>query len=267
MAKQYYWLKLPDSFFRDKAIKKLRRIAGGDTYTVIYLKMLLVAMKQDGKLYFDGVEDDFFSELSLDLDEDEDNIKVTCQYLLAQGLMSTVDGMEYELPACKTMIGKETAAAERMRRMRNKKSTEVTSKSVTMLHGSYTSVTHGLRREEIEKEIEKEIDSSSPEKEEKKEKSATQDEEEHPPTLEQVKEFADKYNLSVNPDKFWNYYEGCHWLVSGTPVNNWKSLLCVWAKNGEYTISQKPQQKTKFSNFHEREYNMEDLEKQLLGGM
>ena len=50
MAKRYYWLKLPDGFFRQKAIKKLRKIAGGDTYTIIYLKMLLVAMKQDGRL-------------------------------------------------------------------------------------------------------------------------------------------------------------------------------------------------------------------------
>ena len=261
MAKQYYWLKLPDSFFRDKAIKKLRRIAGGDTYTVIYLKMLLVAMKQDGKLYFDGVEDDFFSELSLDLDEDEDNIKVTCQYLLAQGLMSTVDGMEYELPACKTMIGKENSNTKNVRAYRERQRQKLLQCKPDVRERK-NDVTNG--KTEIEKEIEKEIDSSSPEK---KEKSATQDEEEHPPTLEQVKEFANKYNLSVNPDKFWNYYEGCHWLVSGTPVSNWKSLLCVWAKNGEYTISQKPQQKTKFSNFHEREYNMEDLEKQLLGGM
>ena len=58
MGKRYYWLKLPDDFFRQKPIKKLRKIAGGDTYTIIYLKMLLIAMKQDGRLYFEGVEDD-----------------------------------------------------------------------------------------------------------------------------------------------------------------------------------------------------------------
>ena len=28
MAKRYYWLKLPDGFFRQKAIKKLRKIDG-----------------------------------------------------------------------------------------------------------------------------------------------------------------------------------------------------------------------------------------------
>ncbi len=90
MEKRYYWLKLPEDFFRQKSIKKLRRIAGGDTYTVIYLKMLLVAIKQDGKLYFEGVEDDFCKELALDLDEDLDNVKVTIQFLVSQGLMQEV---------------------------------------------------------------------------------------------------------------------------------------------------------------------------------
>ena len=42
MAKQYYWLQLKEDFFRQKEIKLLRKIAGGDTYTIIYLKMMLV---------------------------------------------------------------------------------------------------------------------------------------------------------------------------------------------------------------------------------
>ena len=37
--RRFYWLKLPEGFFRQKEIKKLRQIAGGDTYTIIYLKM------------------------------------------------------------------------------------------------------------------------------------------------------------------------------------------------------------------------------------
>ena len=68
--KKYYWLKMTDQFFEDKAIKKLRKIAGGDTYTIIYLKMLLTAIKQGNKMYFEGIEDDFMEELALELDED-----------------------------------------------------------------------------------------------------------------------------------------------------------------------------------------------------
>lgn len=87
MAKRYYWLKLPDGFFRQKAIKKLRKIAGGDTYTIIYLKMLLVAMKQDGRLYFEGVEATFYDELALDLDEEVENVRVTVMFLIQQDLI------------------------------------------------------------------------------------------------------------------------------------------------------------------------------------
>lgn len=88
MAKRYYWLKLPDGFFRQKAIKKLRKIAGGDTYTIIYLKMLLVAMKQDGRLYFEGVEATFYDELALDLDEEVENVRVTVMFLIQQDLIT-----------------------------------------------------------------------------------------------------------------------------------------------------------------------------------
>ena len=34
-AKRYYWLRFRDDFFDSKRIKKLRRMAGGDTYVII----------------------------------------------------------------------------------------------------------------------------------------------------------------------------------------------------------------------------------------
>ncbi len=119
MGKRYYWLKLPDDFFRQKPIKKLRRIAGGDTYTIIYLKMLLVSLKNEGKLFFDGVEENFTEEIALELDEEEENVKVTVQFLMAQGLLQLIDESEYELTECSRMVGSESASAERMRRLRD----------------------------------------------------------------------------------------------------------------------------------------------------
>lgn len=124
MAKRYYWLKLPDGFFRQKAIKKLRKIAGGDTYTIIYLKMLLVAMKQDGRLYFEGVEATFYDELALDLDEEVENVRVTVMFLIQQDLMQLIDETEYSLSECAKMTGSESASAERMRRLRDKKASQ-----------------------------------------------------------------------------------------------------------------------------------------------
>lgn len=150
MTKRYYWLKLPEDFFRQKTIKKLRKIAGGDTYTVIYLKMLLIAMKNDGKIFFDGVEDEFFDELALDLDEDSENVKVTVLFLVRQGLMELVDETEYLLKECGKMVGSESASAQRVREHRERKLLQ----SNTDVTVSNKMVTERRDREEIEKDIE-----------------------------------------------------------------------------------------------------------------
>lgn len=119
--KRYYWLKLTEQFFKDKAMKKLRKIAGGDTYTIIYLKMLLRAITQGNKLYFEGVETNFIDELALDLDEEPDNVSVTISYLKSKGLIKEVTGTdEVELPQCEEMVGTETDAARRKRLQRER---------------------------------------------------------------------------------------------------------------------------------------------------
>lgn len=152
MGKRYYWLKLPEGFFRQKPIKKLRKIAGGDTYTIIYLKMLLIAMKNDGKLYFEGVEDDFYEELALDLDEDSENVKVTVLFLIRQGLMELVDETEYRLTECDKMVGSEAASTQRSRACRERKALQCnTNATICNTEQQKCNV-------EIEKEIEKEIE-------------------------------------------------------------------------------------------------------------
>lgn len=158
MGKRYYWLKLPEGFFRQKLIKKLRKIAGGDTYTIIYLKMLLIAMKNDGKLYFEGVEDDFYEELALDLDEDSENVKVTVLFLIRQGLMELVDETEYRLTECDKMVGSESASAERVRKHREQKALQCNT-NVT----GVKRIGNVEKEKEIEKEIEIEIDTVCPE--------------------------------------------------------------------------------------------------------
>jgi len=118
--KRYFWLKLYDDFFTSKRIKKLRSIAGGDTYTIIYLKMQLKALKTDGYLYFDGVMSDFAEELALDLDESAEDVKITINYLMSVNLLETNDGEEYKLPFLDNCIGSENASAQRVREHRAK---------------------------------------------------------------------------------------------------------------------------------------------------
>ncbi len=120
MAKRYYWLKLKDDFFTDKRIKKLRRIAGGDTYTIIYLKMMMKCMNNDGILEYDGIEDSFADELALDIDEDADNVQITVNFLMQAGLLEEMGENHFLMTEVPELIGSETANAQRVRDFRNK---------------------------------------------------------------------------------------------------------------------------------------------------
>nr|DAM47764.1 MAG TPA: Replication initiation and membrane attachment [Caudoviricetes sp.] len=143
--KRYYWIKLKEEFFTDKRIKRLRRISGGDTYTIIYLKLLLLSLKDEGKLYYDGVESDFIKELALTIDETDDDVMVTVNYLINQGLLEVVtENDEYYLTEIPNLIGSETAWAEKKRRYRQNKQRTL----------SLMSPTHVRQEIAIEKDIE-----------------------------------------------------------------------------------------------------------------
>ena len=139
--KRYYWFRLHKDFFQKKEIKRLRRVAGGDTYAVIYLKMLLRSIADGGKLYFDGYEETFVSELALDIDEDEQNVQITVNYLLKNGLLLECEADEYYLPEASNNTGSETAAASRMRKLRNK-SKELECNNVTEQRNNVTAMLH-----------------------------------------------------------------------------------------------------------------------------
>ena len=118
--KRYYWLRLKEDFFKSKEMKKLRRIAGGDTYTIIYLKMQLASIKNDGVLHYDGLEDAFYKELALDIDEDDENVKVAVAFLIRYGLLITQDDIDFSMPLVRECIGSETSSTIRSRRHRDK---------------------------------------------------------------------------------------------------------------------------------------------------
>lgn len=151
-TKRYFWLKLKEDFFNQKEIKLLRKIAGGDTYTIIYLKLLLLSLKNDGKIYFDGLTDEFSEEVALEIDESVENVQVTMQFLQKKGLIAfdTEHQDEFELTNIASMIGSETEEARRKRKQRQRQSNKI-----GQSRDNVPSLSH-LGHTEIEKE--KEID-------------------------------------------------------------------------------------------------------------
>ena len=119
--KKYYWLKLKEDFFRQAEIKKLRKIAGGDTYTIIYLKMQLLSLKKEGRLYFTGIEENFIEEVALEIDEEAENVRITVMYLMKCKLLEELNENEFLLNKATLSIGNETQGAERIRKFRDNK--------------------------------------------------------------------------------------------------------------------------------------------------
>lgn len=237
--KRYFWLKLYDDFFTSKRIKKLRSIAGGDTYTIIYLKMQLKALKTDGYLYFDGVMNDFAEELALDIDESPEDVKVTINYLMSVGLLETNDGEEYKLPFLDNCIGSENASAQRVREHRAKQ-------KVLQCNTDVTEVKR-VCNAEIDIEKDKEIDKS-------KSNKFT------PPTLEEVKEYCSERNNNVDPETFINFYESKGWYVGKNKMKDWKACVRTWENNDKKKQSNSTDM---YRNCKKGNYNFEELEKEI----
>lgn len=152
-SKKYYWLRLKQDFFDNLRMKKLRSIAGGDTYTIIYLKMQLLSLQDEGFLYYEKVEDTFEQELALLINENIEDVKITVNFLIANNLIKEVEDGKYELIETRTCIGSETDKAEFMRNLRARRKQELIqdSNNVTNLLPNVTKC-----YTEKEKDIEKE---------------------------------------------------------------------------------------------------------------
>ena len=211
-AKRYYWLRFREDFFDSKRIKKLRRMAGGDTYVIIYLKMQLKALKTDGVLEFTGIEQEFADELALDIDESADDVRVVLAFLLSYGLCECSDNVHYFLPYVVENTGSETAAAQRMRDHRAREKL-----------AECNIVTPKLRDgcAEIEKEKEKEKKKDTP-------KGVGRF---APPTLEEVRAYCEERGNSVDPQKFVDFYQGKGWMVGRNKMKDWKACVRTWERD------------------------------------
>lgn len=119
--KRYFWIQLTQDFFKSKEMKLLRKIAGGDTHTIIYLKMMLISLEDGGRIYYDGIADNLAEELSLVIDENIEDIKITLIFLESKGLLTKKSDRDYFLEQVPEMVGSETASARRVRKFRENK--------------------------------------------------------------------------------------------------------------------------------------------------
>ena len=119
-TKIYFWLKLDNNFYKNLAIKKARRLAGGDTMVIIYQKLMLESLQNNGVLYFEGVLENIVEELSLQLDEDIENVAMTLDLFTKSGLIQLNDSNDIEMLQVPALIDQETNWSKYKRDTRKK---------------------------------------------------------------------------------------------------------------------------------------------------
>ena len=237
MAKRYYWLKLHSDFFDSVRIKKLRSIAGGDTFTIIYLKLLLHTIDSDGVVEYQGIEKSISEELALVLNEDSENVGLCLSYLRSVGLAEIRKDSVF-LPEAVNSVGSETASAQRSREYRARQKVLHCNTTATQLqHECNTSATQmqltcnvekNVNREDIDKRreeinTEREDISNEISKRESSKRFVK-------PTVDDVQAYISENNFVVDAQKFIDYYESNGWVVGKTKMKDWKATVRGWER-------------------------------------
>ena len=243
-GKRYFWLKLYDDFFGSMRIKKLRKMAGGDTFVIIYLKMQLKAMKHDGIIQFRGVEQDIVDELALDLDEEPDNVRITRAYLLSCGLAESNENLDLFLPYSVECVGSETASAQRVRDFRAKQK----------LLQCNSDVTEVKRSGNVEIEKKRDRDREEIEKKDRASRFT-------PPTKEEIRAYCAENGYDIDVDYFFDHYSGNGWKAGRVPMKDWKATVRNWYRRDQKEKKPVAKLKTPYDGIRAEVSTSDDLER------
>lgn len=122
--KRYYWLKLPEDFYDDDTIQWIEDQENGAAYVNFYLKLLLKSLSDDGRLIrYVGQRLMPYDVKSLArlTNTDADTVRVALELFVNIGLVERLETGELYMSQIDEMIGSETQAATRMRKMRARK--------------------------------------------------------------------------------------------------------------------------------------------------
>lgn len=159
MSKKYYWLKLNENFFEREEIKIIEDMPNGKDYIIFYMKLLVKSIRTEGELLFRNIIPYTPEMLSSITNTDIDTVRVATDLFNKLDLLEIWDDGTLFMKETENMIGSETSAAKRMRKMREKdkgnegkieKRNNVTPK-LPNVQNSYTEI-------EIDKEIDIELE-------------------------------------------------------------------------------------------------------------
>jgi len=84
------------------------------------------------------------------------------------------------------------------------------------------------------------------------------------PTVEEVRAYCQERNNNVDPETFVDFYESKNWMIGKNKMKDWKAAVRTWERSDKKRSKDFSAQKVnKFNNFEGRNYNFDELEKEM----
>lgn len=244
------WIKITTNMFDNRKIKHLRKLPAGNDIVLIWVMLLTMAGRcNSGGMIFLTENIPYTTKMLADELGFEENVVIMALKALEELDMITRDSNYLMVPGWE-----EYQAVDGLERIReqNRKRVQKYREKQKMLTCNVT-VTESNAIEE-EKELKKDIDK----KENTKRKRFV------PPTLKQVDEYCKEKGFSLDSERFIDYYESNGWMVGKNKMKDWKAAVRNWERQGRITKPSAQRSTNRFNNFEQREYDYEQLEKELL---
>lgn len=122
--KKFWWLKLKEGYFNSMEMRLLRKAAGGEVFTIIYLKMQLASLRTDGVISYNGYDETLAKEVAFAIGEDEEDVANAIAILRRYKLIEDITDTSFFIPEAVANTGSESDSAARMRRLRERKASQ-----------------------------------------------------------------------------------------------------------------------------------------------
>ena len=223
---KFFWIKLTDAFLTSDKVDFLMSQEGGANYVVLYQRLCLKTVNNDGIL---GRK---LGEIIVEYDAEKiqrdckyfsiDTVRVALELYKALGLVYQFENGFLRITDFDNLIGSRSIGAEKKALQRGKKNTPELPENTE--GGQKVDICPPEIDIEIEKEKEKEIY-----KELYIEPKKKQTKRFVPPTLEEVQAYCTERKNNVDAKKFFEYYDAADWYDSkGIKMKSWKQKVITW---------------------------------------
>lgn len=237
--KRYYWIKLRTDFFAtDGPMDLLMSQPNGAEYVLLYQMLCLQTVNTGGRLAAQ------VGDLLLKFDVkkivrdckyfDTDTVTVALSLFQKLGLIYEEQDGIIALANYDGMIGSESDAAGRMRKMREQRGVEALLEPEQERNIERNNVTQeiksirDLENESIESVEDRGVEEGAAPQHQPAPKPRKTFQK---PTLEEVQDYCESRHNNVDPERFWNHYERVGWMVGKNRMKDWRASVRYWERD------------------------------------